>query len=181
MSQVLTLFTTPVIYLAFDRLAGRRAAPLASRRRESRREPLRAVHSRTRSATTLLTFGIALAGIVAYCPAAGVAAAAGRFPDHRGAGDLAGRQSGDGGDQRRHTSRASPRPDCRRLRNDFDEHARARRASSCNSVSTATSTAPRATCRRRSTPRAPTCRRACAPIRRTGKSTRRMRRCWSSP
>jgi multidrug efflux pump len=38
---------------------------------------------------------------------------------------------------------------------------------------TATSTAPRATCRRRSTPRAPTCRPACAAIRPTARSTRR--------
>ena len=44
-----------------------------------------------------------------------------------------------------------------RHRDDLDQLARARRASRCSSTWTATSTAPRATCRRRSTPRAATC------------------------
>ena len=63
---------------------------------------------------------------------------------------------------RRDAARAPSRPDRRRHRDDLVEHASARPASPCSSASTATSTAPRATCRRRSTRRAPTCRPACA-------------------
>jgi multidrug efflux pump len=61
-SQVLTLFTTPVIYLAFDRIAVRFRERGASRRgREAAREPLGAFIRRP-VATTLFTAGIVLAG-----------------------------------------------------------------------------------------------------------------------
>ena len=52
-------------------------------------------------ATTLLTIGIALAGIFAFFKLPVVAAAAGGFPDHLGAGAVARRQPGHRGDQRR--------------------------------------------------------------------------------
>ena len=73
-------------------------------------------------------------------------------------------------------ARAPSRPDRRRHRDDVAELGSARRASRCSSTSTATSTAPRATCRRRSTPRAPTCRPACAATRPTARSIRPTRR-----
>ena len=80
------------------------------------------------------------------------------FPTISVQAPAARRQPGDHGDQRRHAARAPSRPDRRRHRDDLVELGRLRRASPCSSASTATSTAPRATCRRRSTPRAPTCR-----------------------
>ena len=177
-SQVLTLFTTPVIYLMFDRLARRLSGPGARRmRRPARRrhEHLRPVHRppgrhhaadhRHRAGRHLRLF-----------QAAGLAAAAGGFPDHLGAGAAARRQPRHGGDQRRRPAGAPSRADRRRDRNDLDTARSARRASCCSSASTATSTARRATCRRRSTPRAPTCRPACAATRPTARSTRPTRR-----
>ena len=165
-SQVLTLFTTPVIYLAFDRLGRRCAACRSTRRcspaaatraRDRRREPVRALHPRP-VATTLLTIGVALAGAVAF-PAAGVAAAAGRLSrPSRCRRSLPGASP-----ETMAATVATPlerlaRAHRRRHRDDVDQLARHRRASRCSSTSTATSTAPRATCRPRSTPRAPTCR-----------------------
>ena len=91
---------------------------------------------------------------------AGRAAAAGRLSDHFGQRAASRRQSGNGGDQRRRAARAPSRPDRRRHRNDLATAASGRPASRCNSISTATSTARRATCRPPSTPPAPTCRRA---------------------
>ena len=117
-SQVLTLFTTPVIYLSFDRLAR------AVRARRRARSPRRAGASRTGAApmnlsapfirrpvaTTLLTIGIALAGVRGVLPAAGVAAAAGRFPDHLGVSAThARRQPRDHGHQRRDAAGAASR------------------------------------------------------------------------
>ena len=55
---------------------------------------------------------------------------------------------------------------------DLDERPRLDRRSRCNSISTATSTAPRRTCRRRSTPPAACCRRTCRTRRPTGRPTR---------
>ena len=68
-SQMLTLFTTPVIYLYFDRLAmrvtGRRPAnPLAPAR--ARRMNISAPFIARPVATTLLTIGIAIAGILGF-------------------------------------------------------------------------------------------------------------------
>ena len=76
-------------------------------------------------ATTLLTIGIALAGAARLHPAAGVAAAAGRFPD-----DLGVRRSMPGASPDtmatlgRRAARAPSRPDRRRHRDDLDELAR---------------------------------------------------------
>ena len=77
-SQVLTLFTTPVIYLAFDRLADRAAREAGAGRRVAAEEPaheLSELFVRRPVATTLLTIGIALAGHGGVLPAAGLAAA----------------------------------------------------------------------------------------------------------
>ena len=100
-SQLLTLFTTPVIYLWFDRLG----AALRLRRpnlRKGEADP-RARRGRSPTAgaggmnlsapfvrrpigTMLLTIGVALAGIARLLRAAGLAAAAGRLPDDLGLG-----------------------------------------------------------------------------------------------
>ncbi len=74
-SQMLTLFTTPVIYLAFDRLArrvesARRGAPsratASCRRRADAAMNISAPFIDRPVATTLLTLGVALAGAVAF-------------------------------------------------------------------------------------------------------------------
>ena len=69
-SQLLTLFTTPVIYLYFDRLerARRRGATGAPARAERAQAAMNLSEPFIRRpvATTLLTLGIALAGAIAY-------------------------------------------------------------------------------------------------------------------
>ena len=178
-SQALTLFTTPVIYLEFDRLAQRlrpaaqpaqgrvRPAPRRGRSREAgpARMNLSAPFVRRPIGTVLLTIGVALAGIGGLLPPAGLAAAAGGFPDHLGPGaSLPGASP-----ETMATSVATPLEKHlghhrRRQRNDLVAAGSARPTSPCSSAWTATSTAPRATCRRRSTRRASTCRPRCAPI-----------------
>ena len=126
-SQVLTLFTTPVIYLAFDRLGRRlRGAPLDTPanplvragtdpigRREAADVNLSAPFIARPVATTLLTIGIALAGTGRLPEAAGGAAAQGRFPDHPGLGQPARRIARDRGHQPDHAAwsgRSAPSP-----------------------------------------------------------------------
>ena len=96
-SQVLTLFTTPVIYLAFDRL-GRRLRgmpldtprhPVSRRRRRRRGTPavnLSAPFIARPVATTLLTIGLALAGMVAFTGLPVSPLPKVDFPDHPGHG-----------------------------------------------------------------------------------------------
>ncbi|WP_279345097.1 efflux RND transporter permease subunit [Streptomyces sp. HP-A2021] len=78
MSQILTLFTTPVIYLLFDRLATRfrRAPPSGGRNRVK----FFALFIHRPVATLLLTLAIALCGSAGFPPVASVTAAAGGFP-----------------------------------------------------------------------------------------------------
>ncbi len=99
MSQVLTLFTTPVIYLYFDRLATRlsgrrRRNPLACRRRGLRMN-LSAPFIARPVATTLLTIGIALAGCLAFLKLPVSPLPASRFSDDSGAGAASRREPGD--------------------------------------------------------------------------------------
>ena len=178
-SQLLTLFTTPVIYLGFDRLGHLlRRSPGGRRGRTGGRAAvnLSAPFIRRPVATTLLTIGIALAGFVAYLQAAGVAAAAGRFSDHLGVGVDAGRQPRDDGDDRGDAARTPSRHHRRCHRNDLDEHGR-----QCPHHA-AVRPRPRhrrrraRRRRRRSTRRAPTCRRACDRTRPIARSTRPTRR-----
>ena len=88
----------------------------------------------------------------------GLAAAAGGVPDDPGVGEPAGRQPGDDGLVGGHAARAPVRPHRRRHRDDLDQLPRLDAASRCSSTSTATSTPPRATCRRPSTRPAASCR-----------------------
>ena len=124
-SQVLTLFTTPVIYLAFDRLGRRlRGAPLdtpanprCARTDRGRREAadvnLSAPFIARPVATTLLTLGIALAGAGRLPAAAGGAAAAGRLSRPSGARPACPAPARDDGHQpwpRRSSARSAPSP-----------------------------------------------------------------------
>ena len=65
-------------------------------------------------ATTLLTAAVALVGRGGLPGAAGLAAAAGRFPDDLGVGLAARREPGDHGLVGRDAARAGIRPDLRR-------------------------------------------------------------------
>ena len=141
----------------------RRRAPAAGADApcRARREPLRAVHpaagrddaahdrrsrSRASSRSRLLP--------VAPLPQVD-------FPTIQRHRRPARREPRDDGGVGRDAARAPVRPHRRRDGDDVDELARHRRRSRCSSTSTATSTAPRATCRPRSTRRAATCRRTC--------------------
>ena len=195
-SQLLTLFTTPVIYLFFDRLADagaatasrapandafappRRACP-SRRQSEARREHLRPLHppaGRHDPADHRAGAG-RRPGLL---PAAGVADAERGLSDHRGVGIAARCQSGDRGDQRDHAAGAAPGHHRRGHRDDLAERGRQRRASCCSSNSAATSTAPRATWKPRSRRRASICRPRCAAIP-TYRKTQSVRRAGPDP
>ena len=136
-SQLLTLFTTPVIYLWFDRLASARLRRPSSRDRprarcEPRREPVEPFIRRP-VATTLLTFGLAAAGVVALShlpvaplpqvdfPTISVQASC-RAPARKIVATTVATPA-----------RAPSRPDRRCHRDDVVEHGRQRRASRCSS------------------------------------------------
>ena len=183
-SQVLTLYTTPVIYLAFDRLArrarraarSRRAAgpPSAAAERAHElsapfiRRPVahhaaddRARRSPARSRFRLLP--------VAPLPQV-------EFPTIQVSAALPGASP-----ETMASAVATPleravRPHRRRHRDDVDQLPRLDARSRCSSISTATSTPPRATCRRRSTPRAASCPPNLPTTRPTARSTRPTRR-----
>ena len=78
---------------------------------------------------------------------------AGGLPHHLGQRQPPRRQPGDDGLGGGHAARAALRAHRRAHRDDLHELARVDLASPCSSTSIATSTPPRATCRRRSTPR----------------------------
>ncbi len=103
-SQMLTLYTTPVIYLAFDRLA-RRLGGRGSRIDDAEEQPSAMNFSeafiRRPIATTLLTVGIALAGAIAFVLLPVSPLPQVDFPTISVQAQPAGRQPRGGGDQRR--------------------------------------------------------------------------------
>ena len=162
-SQVLTLFTTPVIYLFFDRLAragGRRAAGrpfVATRHGESDGMSLSSPFIRRPVATTLLNLSIILAGAVAFALLPVSPLPQVDFPVILVSAHLPGRQPRDDGLERRRRSSARSAPSPASTRSPRPAR-RDRRASTSSSTSARTSTPPRARCRRRSTPRGRCCR-----------------------
>ena len=127
-SQVLTLYTTPVIYLFFERLGerfglGRGSRELAAEALVNNR--FSEVFIRRPVATTLLTIGIDLRRSARLLAAAGLAAAAGRFPDRlRSGATCRARVPDTMATSGRRAARAPSRSDRRRQRNDVAEHAR---------------------------------------------------------
>ena len=112
LSQALTLYTTPVIYIFFDNLAQRFAhkatrPETGERRTGGARMNISAPFIRRPVATTLLTVAVAMAGAVAYkvLPVSPLPQV--DFPDHLSQRRLAGSQRGDYGVVRRHSSGAA--------------------------------------------------------------------------
>ena len=190
LSQLLTLYTTPVIYLALDRLNRRieKAVPppapgtaVTAGRGSHRGDAVMASISepfiRRPVGTTLLAIGLFLVGMVAYVflPVAAVPNV--DFPVDPGVGVASGRRSlGHGGD-RGGPAGTTARRDRRHHPDHLDQFARHAPASSCNSPSAATSIAPRATCRPPSTPRWRICRPTCRHCRGSARPIPRRRRC----
>ena len=92
-SQVLTLYTTPVIYIFFDNLGARFSHRREQGARQRGMNPSALFIARP-VATTLLTVAVALAGSDRLHGAAGFSAAAGGLSHHHGGGVVARRQSG---------------------------------------------------------------------------------------
>ena len=193
-SQVLTLFTTPVIYLFFDRL-GRRwstdaAQPTAGRQgRHDEPDARTADRSRSRSlvmslsspfikrpvATTLLNLSVVLAGAVAFTLLPVSPLPQIDFPVIFVSANLPGASP-----ETMASTVATP------LERALGTIAGVNELSSnssqgsarinVSSTSARTSTSPRARSRRRSTPADRCCRAPCRACRSTGRSTRRRRR-----
>ena len=112
-SQMLTLFTTPVIYLGFDRLgalARADAAPSGAGATEgARRVNLSAPFIRRPVATTLLTIGVALAGVCRLSSNCRCRRCRRSISRRSRSGADAGRQPGDDGDDRRDAARTPSR------------------------------------------------------------------------
>ena len=178
-SQMLTLFTTPVIYLYFDRLAlrlDRAAAGQPAGAARAGRMNISAPFISRPVATTLLTHRHCARRHPRLFQIAGVAAAASRFSDHLGHRDAARRQPRNRGHQRRRAARAPSRPDRRRHRNDLAKRHRT------GPHHAAVRHQPRHRRRRARRPggdqrcRAPICRPTCRAIRPTARSIRPTRR-----
>ena len=128
-SQVLTLYTTPVIYIFFDNLGAR----FARRRRQQNdagqpgdepgMNPSRIFIERP-VATTLLTVAVAMAGAIAFIVLPVSPLPQVDFPTITVAASLARRESGHHGVLHRHAAGAAVRAHRRRHRNDLFEHAR---------------------------------------------------------
>ena len=131
-SQVLTLFTTPVIYLYFDRLAARfaqaRRAGEAPAPRRAGGMNISAPFIARPVATTLLTSASRLRGALAFFKLPVSPLPQVDFPTISVTAHAARREPRDRGDQRRDAARAPSRADRRRHRNDLVELASARRS-----------------------------------------------------
>ncbi len=125
-SQMLTLFTTPVIYLAFDRLAVRLTgrAPAKTAGDEAVVVNLSALFIAPSRRHHAADHRHHSGRPVRLCTAAGLAAAAGRFPHHLGECVAAGRQPRHGRHQRCQPARTASRPDRRRDRDDLHQLGR---------------------------------------------------------
>ena len=126
-SQVLTLYTTPVVYIAFDRLAKRfsrsrignpiRQMPAHG---DCERE-ISAPFIRRPVATSLLTIALLMAGALLPTIAAGGSVAASGISDDQVSREFAGREPGDDGFGGGYASGAAIRPHRRRDTDDFDQ------------------------------------------------------------
>ena len=139
LSQVLTLYTTPVIYIFFDRLGGKllwqveKLRATATGRRSIQATGRRRAMNISRPfinrpvATTLLTIAIALAGAIAYKVLPVSALPQVDFPTISVGASLPGASAGYRGLLDRHSAGAAVRPHRRRYRDDLVEFARQHR------------------------------------------------------